>query len=67
MKVKKIVCKICGKKDIKSKAGLTSHIRYNHPEEFARLYPAKAKKAEAKKVKAEKAKTKKTEVKEIKK
>jgi hypothetical protein len=36
-------CDICGKDDIKSKAGLTAHIRYNHPEEFAKLYPTKVK------------------------
>ena len=46
-----LVCKICGKKDIKSKAGLTSHIRYNHPKEFAEMYPSKVKAKEAKKAK----------------
>jgi len=44
MKAEGIVCEICGKDDIKNKAGLTAHIRYNHPEKFAEMYPAKAKK-----------------------
>ena len=38
-----LVCEICGKEDIKSKAGLTAHIRYKHPEKFAEMYPAKPK------------------------
>lgn len=37
-------CDICGKDDIKSKAGLTAHLRYNHSEEFAKKYPTKIKK-----------------------
>jgi len=38
-----IVCEICGKDSIKSKAGLISHIRNKHPDEFAEMYPTKAK------------------------
>lgn len=37
-------CPKCGKTGIKSKAGVTSHIRYNHPELFAEMYPPKEKK-----------------------
>ncbi len=47
-----LVCKICEQGNIKSKAGLISHIRYNHPEKFAEMYPAKAK--AAKKAKSKK-------------
>lgn len=32
-----LVCSICGKADIKSKAGMAAHIRYNHPKELAEL------------------------------
>jgi len=38
-----LTCEICGQENIKSKAGLTSHIRYNHPEKFAEMYPTKVK------------------------
>ena len=41
--VEGLVCDICGKEGIKSKAGLASHIRYNHPEIFAERYPPKPK------------------------
>jgi len=44
-----LVCEICGKEDIKSKAGLTAHIRYNHPEKFAEMYPTKPKKVKKEK------------------
>ncbi len=43
-----LVCETCGKEGIKSKAGMTAHIRYNHPEKFAEMYPAKPKETEKK-------------------
>lgn len=45
-----ILCSECNT-PAKSKAGLTAHIRYNHPELFAEMYPAKAKKRVAPKPK----------------
>lgn len=41
------VCPKC-KDRAKSKAGLTAHIRYNHPELFAEMYPPKAKEVKSK-------------------
>ena len=43
IKLDGLTCEICGQENIKSKAGLTAHIRYNHPEKFAELYPTKVK------------------------
>ena len=37
---KGFICEFC-QAESKSKAGLTAHIRYNHPEEFERLYGEK--------------------------
>lgn len=51
-----LICDICGQEDIKSKAGLTSHIRYNHPEKFVEMYPTKVKKTKIKNKKVKKVK-----------